>query len=204
MLSKIKQCSICKIEKSLDCFHSVPRGKYGKSSRCKVCCSQTQAQARLQNPKRYQQQLAALNIIRDKYKEKNLCRSCGAPTLPNKSKCFFHCVGQRLRFAGRHLKLHKEIYIKNLTQPVCDMLTNNPICPYTKQPLIIGVNAQLDHKQPVKHYPEKALDLDNLQWVSEEYNEHKLDMTDEQYLEHCKTIIKSYGYIITGPNLLDV
>lgn len=55
------------------------------------------------------------------------------------------------------------------------------VCPYTNEPLQMGINISLDHKIPVSRRLDLALDIDNLQFTSCTYNSAKWNMTDEEF-----------------------
>ncbi|MBD0370316.1 MAG: hypothetical protein ICV60_05735 [Pyrinomonadaceae bacterium] len=61
-------------------------------------------------------------------------------------------------------------------------------CPYTGETLALGVNATIDHILPVSRYKEKALDLDNIQWVSDRANQAKGQLTPEEFLDLVKAV----------------
>lgn len=69
-------------------------------------------------------------------------------------------------------------------------LLNTLVCPYTGDRLKPGDNIALDHKLPVSKRPDLALNLSNLQFVSKRYNQAKYDMTDRQFLNFCKLVVK--------------
>jgi 5-methylcytosine-specific restriction endonuclease McrA len=68
-------------------------------------------------------------------------------------------------------------------------LQTSPICPYTKEPLVIGVNLHLDHIRPVSRYPNLAYKYSNLQWVSKRYNTAKGAMTHEELIDFCRILL---------------
>lgn len=73
-------------------------------------------------------------------------------------------------------------YMSAAKQFLLDSLkTPTLVCPYTGEPLRIGVNTSLDHKIPVSRRLDLALVTDNLQIVSMTYNQAKWKMTDEEF-----------------------
>lgn len=61
-------------------------------------------------------------------------------------------------------------------------------CAYTGIPLILGVNASLDHIMPSLHYPHLRRDPNNIEWVSRAVNEMKRDRTPDEFLSLIKSI----------------
>lgn len=61
-------------------------------------------------------------------------------------------------------------------------------CYYTGKPLVIGVNASLDHKLSIKNHPELEHDVNNVVWCLKEINWMKSGMDDEEFLANCKLI----------------
>lgn len=55
-------------------------------------------------------------------------------------------------------------------------------CVYTGEKLILGVNAHLDHIMPRSRFPELANDVNNLEWVTDEINNLKGQLTKEEFL----------------------
>jgi hypothetical protein len=61
-------------------------------------------------------------------------------------------------------------------------------CAYTRCVLIPGINAALDHRQPVSRFPELQGELSNVQWVDLTVNRMKTDMTDQEFRQICQEI----------------
>jgi hypothetical protein len=55
-------------------------------------------------------------------------------------------------------------------------------CPYTGIDLQVGVNASLDHILPKNRYPDLVSEVSNLEWVFNEVNLMKRDMTRDEFL----------------------
>lgn len=60
-----KSCSICKIEKRLEDFHSLKSGKYGKHSNCKECRSNYRKNLQYTKPIKGKIKCAKCNILKD-------------------------------------------------------------------------------------------------------------------------------------------
>lgn len=61
-------------------------------------------------------------------------------------------------------------------------------CPYTGEPLVLGLNDSVDHKLPQTKFPEQASDISNLEWVTEAVNRMKADKTPDEFLALIKQI----------------
>lgn len=61
-------------------------------------------------------------------------------------------------------------------------------CSYTGEPLLLGVNASVDHRLPKSKYPELKNDLGNIQWVTTTVNRMKRDLLPEEFLAVVKAI----------------
>ena len=62
-------------------------------------------------------------------------------------------------------------------------------CPYTGELLILGVNDSVDHIYPVARFPERAHDLNNIEWVSRSVNEMKRDRTPDEFMSLIARIL---------------
>lgn len=61
-------------------------------------------------------------------------------------------------------------------------------CAYTGEILVLGINASVDHILPQKKYPEKAKDVDNIQWVTKDINGMKSSFVEKRFLELITSI----------------
>lgn len=66
-------------------------------------------------------------------------------------------------------------------------------CAYTGEELTPGDGASLDHKIPRTGGGEAS--VDNLQWISYKVNRMKTDMTEDEFLETCRSIL-SYRKVL--------
>jgi hypothetical protein len=81
----------------------------------------------------------------------------------------------------------------NYAQQVLDKLKEQDYkCPYTKIELELGVNCSLDHILPVSRFPDKANDLDNVEWVTRHVNTAKNNMTPEEFISFIKLISANF------------
>lgn len=65
-------------------------------------------------------------------------------------------------------------------------------CSYTGIPLVIGQNANLDHKIPVRG-GSRLTTIDNLQWVYWKVNLMKNSMEEDEFIKFCKLIAARRG-----------
>ena len=63
-------------------------------------------------------------------------------------------------------------------------------CFYTKRKLILGKNASLDHIIPTSKNGDNS--IKNLQWVDEQVNRIKNDMTHNEFIKFCHLISQSF------------
>lgn len=64
-------------------------------------------------------------------------------------------------------------------------------CPYTGNKLVLGENAALDHKLPVSRFPDRAKDIENVEWTTREVNLAKNNRTPEEFIKFIESI-KTY------------
>jgi hypothetical protein len=173
MSSKI--CSKCKKDLDLSMF-SMKIVKTGRrQSRCKSCVSETAKERGWSLYSRHQKDERANRILLGK------CRVCKEPVLPNRRICRKHYV---VDVANKTIGV--------ATSAVADQLLarldNNPYCPYTKEALVLGVNAHLDHILSLKNRPDLKGDLENIEWVSETANLAKNGFNKDEFINFCKIV----------------
>jgi hypothetical protein len=61
-------------------------------------------------------------------------------------------------------------------------------CAYTGTPLLLGVNASLNHILPVSRFPDQPITPDSYEWVTFQVNEFKAGKTREEFLDLIRTI----------------
>lgn len=61
-------------------------------------------------------------------------------------------------------------------------------CFYSGEKLTPGINASLDHLDPLTR--DGSLSLDNVRWVSSKVNRMKTDMTDVEFITMCREIVR--------------
>ena len=175
-------------------FSKDVRMQDGFCTYCRTCRQKDRKQASW----RY----AAMNLRRKRQKQ-GLCQLCCQPAVSGIVMCIYHAI---YRILYKQAKTRKQVNWmdmpiqdrKCMLEQLTQMAQDTSVCPYTQQPLIFGQNMHLDHKTPVSRDITQIYTLDNLQWVSAEYNRHKHDKTDAEFLEFCKLIVTNAGYTITG------
>ncbi len=60
-------------------------------------------------------------------------------------------------------------------------------CAYTGEPLVIGVNASLDHRVPISRGGTHT--IENVQWVSMRINFMKTEMTHDEFIATCARVV---------------
>ena len=74
-------------------------------------------------------------------------------------------------------------------------------CAYTGVPLILGVNASIDHIYPIRFYSQLHHDPSNVEWVSAEINVMKRDRTPEQFMSLIRSILNHRENGRSGDNV---
>lgn len=108
------------------------------------------------------------------------CWSCSQDTMPtSNSFCEKHWFAAMARWAlgsgtiDNGNRLHEKLKSQEYR------------CPYSGVLLVPGDNCSLDHVLPKCRYPERAKDIDNLQWVLTDVNHAKAHMTHEEFVTMC-------------------
>jgi len=126
---------------------------------CVFCERKYAKQIRIKN--KHKQPLIRIQnkIYRQKRLERGLCDQCIQPRLPDdKRRCKKHWLMQRSLARLGTTKRWKEL--ENI------LIKQNYKCAYTGEPLILGLNASIDHIKPIFKYPELQYDINNIQWVT--------------------------------------
>lgn len=177
-----KTCTTCGSELPLSDFYKDCRNKTGYKSQCKTCCKKTQSQRvkkwRNKNPERTK---IIAKQFRESQKKKGLCRHCKNNIIPGKTVCEKHYVADIAK---------KGLDKGDITtaEILLEKFHTNPICPYTGIPLILGVNAHLDHIKSKKNHPELAGDINNVEWISDVANLSKNGFDKEDFIAFCKLV----------------
>lgn len=120
--------------------------------------------------------------------EAGLCVTCGKyPHLEAMSEnpLYRLCEECYIRKTAKQ-RLGSMRYWKQIRQKLYDQGFK---CAYTGTPLVLGLNASLDHIYPVHTHPHLQHDPDNTEWVLQEINEMKRNRTPEQFLTLIQQIL---------------
>lgn len=126
-------------------------------------------------------------LARKKYCEDNkICNqknmTCQEKALPNHKMCekhfFQECAIRHLKDSKRGLELQELFYKQNQE------------CYLSNKKLIIGVNASLDHIIPLSKGGTN--DTSNLAWMDENSNYAKNNMSNEEFIELCRQIVRKH------------
>lgn len=114
------------------------------------------------------------------------CTSCGRERRPSRIRiarnhdecwrCFF------VRVSIRHTG--SAAMARELAQL---FLWQHQLCAYTGMPLILGLNASLDHVRPISQGGETT--LINLRWTTKQLNLCKSGMCDQEFLRLCLSFV---------------
>jgi hypothetical protein len=121
---------------------------------------------------------------RGQRKAQRLCQDCGKPVMPNsEARCEFHFLRQML---NRRIHVSSDALIERIKTKLMEQKWR---CPISGRWLVLGINASLDHILPKSKFPEKAQDIENLQWVDTYVNFAKHDMSQEELVTLCREIV---------------
>lgn len=103
------------------------------------------------------------------------CERCGkCEKLPNSlvcERCYFKKTSKDCLKSSAHWGALRDLFY-----------AQGQRCSYTKRPLVLGVNASLDHIFPRSRFPELSTDPNNVEWVDRVVNTMKLNHTKEEFL----------------------
>ncbi|MCX6748696.1 MAG: hypothetical protein NT076_03755 [Candidatus Pacearchaeota archaeon] len=117
-------------------------------------------------------------------KEKGLCIFCKNKNLPDSRLCESHFFKSKATAILRDRKKWEEL--KDL------FYAQNKKCFITGKELVLGINASLDHLEPISKSPELASDVSNVRWVDREINLMKRDTPILEFIETCHLISKRH------------
>lgn len=152
--------------------------KRKKEGRCVHCGDE--------NPKNSYRCEKCKNYLSNKIKQyrreredKGLCVYCGELSMEALNQCETCWFKQFSWNALKNRSMWKKLKEKLIAQ--------NYECVYTKEKLIPGVNAGLDHIIPVSKGGEKS--IENVQWVLRKINMMKTDMDHDEFINMCKLVL---------------
>lgn len=117
------------------------------------------------------------------------CVNCCDPIIPgSKSFCELHWLANiaTRNFSKGNGGIGKAQALKEI------LVKQDFKCTYTGVTLIPGVNASIDHKQPVSTHPELQDSLENIQWVSYTVNKMKTNLSEPEFFALCKLITERH------------
>lgn len=116
------------------------------------------------------------------YNENGKCKyGCGNDVVQGHTSCTI-CILKTT--AKAHLGS------RTLAKDLLDLFNKqNGICPFTKLPLTIGVNTELDHIIPKTRGGKN--ELKNFQWVHKKVNQMKKNMLEDEFLTMIELIYKT-------------
>lgn len=173
----MQKCSKCQINKNLTEYTKDRSKKGGYAHYCKQCKKENYRKMHLKNGQSYNEQ----RKITDNHRyELGLCRRCGEVRLLSQRYCKLHFVTILVRnIDPKEFKDNQHV-----VRAIFEKLSN--ICPYTGAPLMLGVNASLDHILPQLTHPELKWDIDNIEWVDRVYNFAKYTTPAGLFNRHYK------------------
>lgn len=179
MLEAERKCIKCEEIKPIELF--VKRGQ-GYKGVCKECYRSYHNNYAAAN----QSKLAVTRSFNRNSRElKGLCRYCKLEAIPNKRVCEKHYI---IDISSKTLGVGNIDIAKELLR----RFHENPYCPYTGDPLMLGVNAHLDHILSLKNRPDLKGDIDNVEWVSETANLSKNGFNKDEFIKFCKLVSRRF------------
>jgi 5-methylcytosine-specific restriction endonuclease McrA len=122
------------------------------------------------------------SIERQNRMSQGFCKFCLQPRIvTHKQLCEKHYVANCAQAA-------LGVCNNQVTATLTDRFNSNPVCPYTGEMLILGVNAHLDHIESKRNRPDLARDINNLEWISEKANLAKNGMSKNEFIQFCSLI----------------
>lgn len=178
-----KFCFKCNQDLPLSEFWKDKHQPNGLRAYCKTCEKAKRELWRKDNLGKNQAYVAG-------YRQRNIakgkCRVCSQDALPKKRVCRKHYV---IDVASKTLGVASLSVANELLKRFDD----KPFCPYTNEPLTLGVNAHLDHILSLKNRPDLRRDINNVEWISETANLSKNGFNKNDFIEFCKLVAKNYG-----------
>lgn len=111
---------------------------------------------------------------------KKLCVVCGKKPFEVKTSCTICYLKKIARGALKNSNLAPLLLEKLEKQ--------NYRCPYTDSVLVLGENAVLDHKFPRSRFPNLQNDIENVEWIRQDVNMFKYNLTPEEFLSLIEVI----------------
>jgi 5-methylcytosine-specific restriction endonuclease McrA len=113
-----------------------------------------------------------------------LCKHCGEPVaIGSRRYCLTHWF-EKISCDRTGTTKNKDAIRKLIEE-------QNYLCVYTGKKLVLGENAQLDHKTPPRLGGSN--DIENLQWIDAQVNLWKGMRTHEEFVKSCRQIADKFS-----------
>lgn len=131
--------------------------------------------------------IRVINSNRSKLRKANgQCYVCANPVDPNVSSMTIEYVLCVVCYMKRMARLHLNSAEDGpKLQALFDK--QNGLCAYTKEKLILGDNASIDHITPISRGGDDS-DIANLQWVTWTVNNCKRNLTHDEWITLCRKV----------------
>lgn len=117
-----------------------------------------------------------------KGESENTCTKCGKPRIGKIKlcrRCYFQNVAQsNLGSSSFALALESKLIEQEYR------------CYYSKEILVLGENASVDHLKPKSRFPNEFGSLNNVVWCLDTINSMKWDLTEDEFICLCRQIGK--------------
>lgn len=121
---------------------------------------------------------------RDECRRLHLCLECRTPLSGTATQCIKHLIANAASNTFKS-RSHAAELLK--------MYTRSPRCPYTGDSITPGINAELDHILPQSRFRHLITDINNVEWVSTAVNRAKRDLTKDEFIELCRSVVRHCG-----------
>lgn len=175
----VKVCKKCGKALPYSEFYSHKNGRYWYAW-CKSCWDKKTIEYNKTNKVRCRE---SDKRRRKERQSKGLCAKCDSPQLSNVVVCEKHYLMR----IGRDRLGRSTVEVAKILKD--KLAAQNFQCPYTHEKLVLGTNTELDHILPVSRYPDRAEDLDNVEWVSSSINKAKHNCTKDEFIELCRKVV---------------
>jgi len=142
---------------------------------------------------------AYMRGLRRKRRGAGLCCHCASQAVDGMSSCLKCWFGN---MAWNHLGRRRySDHLQELWEK------QGGLCAYTGEVLVPGLNASLDHRDPIKgvwkSQKERTAQVEKnglpaLQWVTKSVNRAKTDLGHEGFIQLCKMVSARFGTHIEG------
>jgi len=117
----------------------------------------------------------------NKQKALGLCIVCPDKKLPDAALCEMHYFKRMAYHQLGQSKFWRKLKKKLKTQ--------NYRCYLTGEILVLGLNASLDHIEPVSEFPELAHVIENVAWCTKIANRVKRNLSRGHFVRFCRAVV---------------